>query len=165
MIPDHPRSTATYRSDFYQQFRLQQIIFMPLHLTLAVAFSGFGESPSLNAFEIVLIGASFVFFVLLILASGTALLGKIFARVSAPEHSSPAPAQKAAVPENQTALPADPVKGFGMEEDDPHYIAVISAAIHCLMNGRRHRIVSVRSDNSSWAAEGRRQIFSSHKVR
>jgi Na+-transporting methylmalonyl-CoA/oxaloacetate decarboxylase gamma subunit len=138
---------------------------MPLHLTLAAASSDFGEGLSLNAFEIVLVAACFVFFVLLILAYGTALLGKIFARMPVPEPSSPAPAQKAAVPGNQTALSADPVKGFGIEVDDPHYIAVISAAIHCLMNGRRHRIVSVRSDNSSWAAEGRRQIFSSHKVR
>jgi hypothetical protein len=33
------------------------------------------------------------------------------------------------------------------------------------MGDRAHRVVSVRSTGPGWAQEGRRQIFSSHRVR
>lgn len=47
----------------------------------------------------------------------------------------------------------------------PAVLAVLSAAIHVAC-GARARIVAIASpDTGDWAREGRRQIFSSHKVR
>ncbi len=49
----------------------------------------------------------------------------------------------------------------------PHIVAAISAAIHTTLNGR-HRIVSVGQicpSRQAWSAEGRRQVFQSHKFR
>lgn len=49
----------------------------------------------------------------------------------------------------------------------PEVIAAISAAIHTTLKGRT-RILSVGQicpDRQAWSAEGRRQVFSSHKVR
>lgn len=46
-------------------------------------------------------------------------------------------------------------------------VAAISAAIHTTLKGR-HRIISVGQicpNRQAWSAEGRRQVFSSHKVR
>ncbi len=50
--------------------------------------------------------------------------------------------------------------------DAPELIAVIAAAVHCTL-GANARVVSVAPGESSadWAREGRRTIFSSHKVR
>jgi Na+-transporting methylmalonyl-CoA/oxaloacetate decarboxylase gamma subunit len=52
-------------------------------------------------------------------------------------------------------------------EDAGRLIAIISAAIHVTLAGRSHRIVSVThsAEHQDWSREGRRQIFSSHKVR
>ena len=127
--------------------------------------AGLGEGQTFNVFEIVLVGFSFVFFILIILAYMTSILGKFFARIPVEKPSS------RVVAEAETALGKPPVslketdKIFAIEESDPHFIAVVAAAIHCAMDGRKHRIVSIHSNNSSWAAEGRRQIFSSHNVR
>jgi hypothetical protein len=49
----------------------------------------------------------------------------------------------------------------------PEVVAIISAAIHTTLKGR-HRIISVGQicpNRQAWSAEGRRQVFSSHKVR
>jgi len=49
----------------------------------------------------------------------------------------------------------------------PHIVAAISAAIHTPLR-TRHRIISVGEicpKRQAWSAEGRRQVFSSHKVR
>lgn len=49
----------------------------------------------------------------------------------------------------------------------PETVAAISAAIHTTLRGR-HRILSVGEINvqrQAWSLEGRRQVFSSHKVR
>lgn len=44
--------------------------------------------------------------------------------------------------------------------------AIIAAAVHCAF-GERARVVSVRPSHNdpSWAREGRRDIFSSHRIR
>ena len=129
--------------------------------------SGLGEGQTFNVFEIVLVGFSFVFLILLILACMTSILGKFFARISVPVEEP----SSTVVAEAETALKKPRVSLretdniFAIEESDPHFIAVVAAAIHCAMDGRKHRIVSIHSNNSSWAAEGRRQIFSSHNVR
>jgi Na+-transporting methylmalonyl-CoA/oxaloacetate decarboxylase gamma subunit len=46
-------------------------------------------------------------------------------------------------------------------------VAAIAAAVHITMKGQPHQITEIKlSDgNSNWAAEGRREIFSSHRVR
>lgn len=46
-------------------------------------------------------------------------------------------------------------------------VAVVSAAVHVVLAGRRHRVLSVKpsAHDNIWAAEGRREIFGSHKVR
>lgn len=51
------------------------------------------------------------------------------------------------------------------QEDDPIILAVISAAIHTVIQDKEHRILSVRQITPGWAIEGRRQIFSSHNTR
>jgi Na+-transporting methylmalonyl-CoA/oxaloacetate decarboxylase gamma subunit len=126
-------------------------------ITLAYTAAGLGESHTLNAFEIVLVGFSFVFCLLLVLSFTTSILGKVFVRISSAESTIPTGTSRSSSSEMAGDL--------DIEESDPHYIAVIAAAIHCVMDGRKHRIVSIRSSNSNWAAEGRRQIFSSHNLR
>jgi hypothetical protein len=51
-------------------------------------------------------------------------------------------------------------------EAPPVTYAIIAAAVHCMFEGRV-RIVSVSPVHSdpSWAREGRRDIFSSHRIR
>lgn len=134
-------------------------------ITLAATAAGLDTSPSLlNVLEIVLIGFSFVLCVLLILSLLTSVLGKVFAgipvNVPVEVPSSPVDTEKA-VP----VLPEKVNEEYDIDESDPRIIAVIAAAIHCATGGRKHRIVSIRSSDSTWAVEGRRQIFSSRKVR
>lgn len=49
----------------------------------------------------------------------------------------------------------------------PEIIAAISAAVHVVLQGKSHRIASIKAveGQSNWAAEGRREHFSSHRVR
>lgn len=56
----------------------------------------------------------------------------------------------------------------------PEIIAVVTAAVHTTLEGRRHHVVSVTPGtlpghatplSSVWAAEGRRDIFASRKPR
>ena len=130
-------------------------------ITLAVTASGLDENPSLlNVLEIVLIGFSFVLCVLLILSLTTSILGKVFVGIPVKAPSSPTDTET-----TTQVLPTKVNNECDIDERDPHIIAVIAAAIHCATGGRKHRIVSIRSSDSNWAAEGRRQIFSSRKVR
>jgi hypothetical protein len=66
-------------------------------------------------------------------------------------------------PPFQDAIPPKPVtRGI-----PPETVAAISAAIHTTLRAH-HRILSVGEVNpqrQAWSAEGRRQVFSSHKVR
>lgn len=62
--------------------------------------------------------------------------------------------------------PLEPVP-VPVVEDDSELVAVIAAAVHTALHAPV-RIVSIkaaRSSEGTWAAEGRRQIFSSHRVR
>lgn len=49
----------------------------------------------------------------------------------------------------------------------PALLAAISAAVHVALAGRAHRIAAIQPAPvaAAWAAEGRREIFSSHRVR
>lgn len=49
----------------------------------------------------------------------------------------------------------------------PDVVAAIAAAVHVTLKGRPHRVLSIKAstNTSHWAAEGRREHFSSHRVR
>ena len=68
------------------------------------------------------------------------------APVAAP---APAPAPAAVAPE---AIPA-------------HLPALIAAAVHMALEGQAHRILRIEPASGNWAREGRRDIFTSHRIR
>ncbi|MGF1531129.1 MAG: OadG family protein [Puniceicoccaceae bacterium] len=115
-----------------------------------------------QTFSAVLIGFSFVFFVLLVLTGLTYLLkflpnpslvSKVAER-SAPDlpaASHPEPGQATDTPDEQTL--------------DPRILAAISAAIQYSVGRRAFRMVAIRSATAGWAHEGRRQIFASRNPR
>lgn len=126
--------------------------------------------------EIVTIGFLFVMVVLAALAAVTSIIGLVFARSAARSaglaaaaalkaaeaqavdpKSTPTGSAPAAV---SAATPAAP-----SEDEDPALLAVIAAAVHSVIGDRPHRVITIRRDGPGWAHEGRRQIFSSHRVR
>ena len=120
---------------------------MLLQITLALTSVKLVENQEFNAFEIVLVGFLFVFCVLLVLTLATSMLGKIFSRI--PQTAILANAEsKRPLPNSKSSSKAVE-NDYNIEESDPHYIAVIAAAVHCAMDGQKHRIVSIRSENSS----------------
>jgi len=95
-----------------------------------------------------IIGFFVVLFALTLLWILTAVIGKFFIRSRA--------AEAAAVKAGTAASAGDP----GEEE-----VAAIAACIATIM-GRRSRIVSIRRDRKTdWNREGRREHFSTHKIR
>lgn len=58
-----------------------------------------------------------------------------------------------------------PVNGTAAAAEDELLMPVIAAAVYCVIGERPHRILTVRATPPGWAQEGRRQIFSSHRVR
>ncbi|HAY99231.1 MAG TPA: hypothetical protein DCY38_00355 [Opitutae bacterium] len=127
--------------------------------------------------NVVFVGFLFVMIVLALLATITSAIGAVFIRQAAREAAKAAvAAQKAA--ESARSVPAplagtfspavDPGSGTSGESagaDDSTILAVVAAAVHTVIGDRPHRVVSVRSTGPGWAQEGRRQIFSSHRVR
>ena len=126
---------------------------MLMTTSIALAEAKGDGSIDLDVFAIVFVGFFFVLFVLMLLFIVTSIMGRFFARAAAKDQSVGANATQ----EIDTS-------SFTTEENDPHLIAVIAAAVHCVLGEGSHRIVSIRSANSSWAKEGRRQIFSSHQL-
>lgn len=64
------------------------------------------------------------------------------------------------------AKPAPRADGIETDGDIPeHVIALIATATHVILEGRAQKIVSIRGSSQGWAQEGRREIFSSHRVR
>lgn len=125
---------------------------MPIAYTLAAATPA-GPTALDNPMEI-LWGFVFVVIVLGILALVTQIIGKVFITVNK------AQAAKAPKPASPLATNLAPVTA-----EDDEIVAVISAAVHTALK-QPHRIVSIQSrGRDTWASEGRRQIFSSHKVR
>jgi Na+-transporting methylmalonyl-CoA/oxaloacetate decarboxylase gamma subunit len=127
--------------------------------------------------SIVLVGFLFVIVVLTALTAVTSALGAFFVKQAARDAAKSAEAsrQAAEIAASQPAAPAAATTTGSApstappadteDEDDPVFIAVIAAAVHSVIGDRAHRIVSVRSAGPGWAQEGRRQIFSSHRVR
>lgn len=147
------------------------------NLDLILAVSG-PEVPAHTSgtLEIVGVGFIFVLVVLALLAMVTAALGAIFIRFDARLNAKVAAAVAAQAKTASTAdpealdyedsvAPAPAPASVTSEEEDPALIAVIAAAVHSVIGDRAHRIVSIRPGGPGWAQEGRRQIFSSHRVR
>ena len=112
--------------------------------TTAIATLSVTE-PKLNVFEIAVNGFLFVSFVLILLSCMTWILGKLFTRLAAGESSSPADNVSGMSPAGRSQAST---VGCAVE-NDPHYIAVIAAAIHCATDGREHRIVAIRWNDSA----------------
>jgi Na+-transporting methylmalonyl-CoA/oxaloacetate decarboxylase gamma subunit len=78
-------------------------------------------------------------------------------------------AVRAAQPAATPAIPppAAPEPSQPAPPDKPPVAVIIAAAVHTALGGRRHRVVSITAapDHQAWSVEGRRHIFSSHKVR
>ena len=47
----------------------------------------------------------------------------------------------------------------------PHLLAVITAAIHAAYSGSLRIVAVIPVPDADWAREGRRDIFSSHRLR
>ncbi len=103
-----------------------------------------------------LTGFFLVLVVLLLLWGVTALIGKVFIASEAKKRAR-AGAAAGSTPAATARTPAE-------AETTPEEIAAIAAAISMLM-GARHRILSIRTPETSWGREGRRQHFASHKIR
>lgn len=121
---------------------------------------------------VVVVGFMFVLIVLAVLCALTFLMGAWFTRQAANSAAKAAVAAQAAAEAASAGAPVS-ATGFapaassraGDDQDDPALIAVIAAAVHTVIGNRPHRVVSIRSAGPGWAQEGRRQIFSSHRVR
>jgi Na+-transporting methylmalonyl-CoA/oxaloacetate decarboxylase gamma subunit len=137
-------------------------------IVLAQVAGAAEAEAAVNPWGVVVVGFLFVIIVLALLASVTALMGVFFTKQAAysAERAAKA-AQKAAEASGATqgtAAASSPAPAPA-SDDDPVLTAVIAAAVHTVMGDRPHRVVSVRSSGPGWAQEGRRQIFSSHRVR
>jgi Na+-transporting methylmalonyl-CoA/oxaloacetate decarboxylase gamma subunit len=145
-------------------------------LFIATAAEGPGSTGS-----IMIVGFLLVVVVLALLAAITSAIGAFFARQAAraaaqaadisrqaadshsqvaQSTSSPSPGAVSSTAASSVAVAEEP-----NPEDDPLLLSVIAAAIHSIAGDRAHRIVSIRSSAEGWAQEGRRQIFSSHRIR
>lgn len=129
------------------------------------------EGPSTAS--VVVVGFLFVLIVLALLAAVTSTVGAFFIKsaardaakaAEASKKAAEASAQPGAVPTSQPSASSTATTETS-EGDDPAILAVVAAAVHTVLGDRAHRVVSVRSAGPGWAQEGRRQIFSSHRVR
>lgn len=120
-----------------------------------------GDVSEVNQWGIVLVGFSFVVLVLALLALVTTAMGSLFNKQSV--RSAEKAVKVAATAAKIT--PVTPAEEATSEADSAVIAAVIAAAVHTVIGDRPHRVVSIRSTGPGWAQEGRRQIFSSHRVR
>jgi len=112
------------------------------------------ETPS--AINLVLTGFLFVVLVLALLAAMTWLGGRFFARQDALKP--PLSKKTVKAPKVEPSPAAD-------AEVEGQLAAVITAAIHLTLQEQKFRVRSIRRMAPGWAQEGRRQIFSSHRLR
>ena len=129
-------------------------------------------SEPLEAYEMVLLGFFFVLFVLTSLAFLTWLVGKILHRSN---HKARSKDEKEAdnlvmahAAEGQMGSVDEDDEDAGDEKESDEQLkifAAISAAVHLVLKDQRFRVRTIRPVDHSWAQEGRRQIFSSHRLR
>lgn len=147
---------------------MNELFHSPIHLAQAATLP---EAPS--TVSVVVVGFLFVILVLALLAAVTSAIGAFFIKSAARDAAKAAiAAEKAAEASTRAAgragSTADSPAVSGQTDagaEDPALLAVIAAAVHTALGDRAHRVVSVRSAGPAWAQEGRRQIFSSHRVR
>ncbi len=119
------------------------------------SFPTFLAAAEPTVVNLVVTGFLFVVVILSILSLATFLGGKIFAKRD--EKSAPAPVK------HSGPSAADVIQQ--KEEVEGRVAAVISAAVHVALADRRFRVRAIRRAAPGWAQEGRRQIFSSHRLR
>ncbi|HKK78251.1 MAG TPA: OadG family transporter subunit [Phaeodactylibacter sp.] len=132
-----------------------------------------GAEASPGAGGVVAVGFLFVIVVLALLASVTSAMGAWFTKQAAKSAAKAAAAAQATAEASAKSSSESPASGSSAvgssasadEGDEPALMAVIAAAVHSAIGDRPHRVVSIRSAGPGWAQEGRRQIFSSHRVR
>jgi Na+-transporting methylmalonyl-CoA/oxaloacetate decarboxylase gamma subunit len=143
-----------------------------MYSTLAqISAAAPADAPSTA--NVVIVGFLFVMIVLALLAAVTSTIGAFFIKQAARDAAKAAEAAQqacAAKPAAAATAASAPAVGSATPEpaddgENPALLAVIAAAVHTVMGDRAHRVVSVRSSGPGWAQEGRRQIFSSHRVR
>ena len=146
-----PKKVETYYCNFALYAHSILVSMSIINIILAVGEAGLVEGETLGVFEIVLVGFTFVFLVLLTLSFTTSVLGKFFIRTPVGEIQSLVVSEsKTQTDSQESSISARDVEnGFDVDESNPHHIAVIAAAIHCAMEGRSHRIVSIQSNDSS----------------
>lgn len=124
-----------------------------MHMTNTLA--ALSAKPTfLENTSFIIVGFLFVIIVLSALSLVTALIGAVFKRAVVEQ---PIVKPKAAV-----AVSAPPPSEDTIPE---HIVALITAAAHVALKGRPNKIVNIRGASQHWAQEGRREIFSSHRVR
>lgn len=142
-------------------------------ITVLAQLPAAGSEASPGPGGVVVVGFLFVIAVLALLASVTAAMGAWFTKQAANSAAKAATAAQSTAEASSrasegaapgTAAPSGPSES-ATGEDDPALMAVIAAAVHTAIGDRPHRVVSIRSAGPGWAQEGRRQIFSSHRVR
>jgi Na+-transporting methylmalonyl-CoA/oxaloacetate decarboxylase gamma subunit len=146
-------------------------------ITLLAQATGSSEAAS-GPGGVVVVGFLFVVLVLALLATVTSVMGAWFNKQAAHDAAKAAAAAQSAAEASAKsgsvsgaaapAAPAASVASSGAPQDDaddPAFVALVAAAVHSVIGDRPHRIVSIRSSGPGWAQEGRRQIFSSHRVR
>jgi Na+-transporting methylmalonyl-CoA/oxaloacetate decarboxylase gamma subunit len=121
-------------------------------------------SASSDTLGVVVVGFLFVMIVLAVLSAVTTIIGVFFIRQAARDAAKAATAAELAAAQAPAPAMIAPEDALILD-DDPAMTAVIAAAVHSVIGDRAHRIVSIRSGGPGWAQEGRRQIFSSHRVR
>ncbi|MFP4358303.1 MAG: OadG family transporter subunit [Puniceicoccaceae bacterium] len=99
-------------------------------------------------------GFLFVVLVLCLLFLITFLAGRVFAARNA-----------AAAPAEEKRPPRAAELQAHRQEEENRVAAVVTAAIHVALQDRKFRVRSIRPTSPGWAQEGRRQIFSSHRLR
>jgi len=68
-------------------------------------------------------------------------------------------------PPQPAGRPAAPVPAPAPGVAPDHLPVLIAAAVHMALEGLPHRILHIEPTSSDWATEGRRDIFSSHRIR
>lgn len=126
-------------------------------MTTSPILAALDRFPSMSEnLVFILTGFIFVILVLACLSIATSLIGSAFKRAEGQ------PAAATAIPASAPTPASEAEEAPQEEEVVP---AIVAAAVHMAMGGRPHRIVSIQRKPTNWAAEGRRDIFSSHRVR
>lgn len=135
---------------------------MMYSITVLAQVAG-GEAATPTMGGVVVVGFLFVVLVLALFSAVTSIMGALFSKKAAKEAAKVATAAQPAA--EATSGSSGGAASANRDEEDPALMAVIAAAVHTVIGDRPHRLVSVRSAGPGWAQEGRRQIFTSHRLR